>query len=182
MVVADDGDGFVPVGRRVLAQASFLTMDRVHLTDPEGHAVARVVVRHPGAVAVVAMDGDEVVLLSQYRAPLGRQLLEIPAGKLDHSGEDLATAAARELAEEVGLAGTVVPLITMNTTPGFCDETIAIFLATDLHSVPTAPHGAEERAAIVVRMTLVDAIAAVFSGAITDAKTIIGLLAAAERG
>jgi 8-oxo-dGTP pyrophosphatase MutT (NUDIX family) len=177
----DSGDGFTPVGRRIVSHASFLTLERMHLSAPDGAAVARVVVRHPGAVAVVAMEGEEVVLLRQYRAPVGRELLEVPAGKLDFIGEDPTAAARRELAEEVGLAGSLVPLITMHTTPGFSNETIAIFLAGDLRAVPMNPHGAEERAAIIVRMPLSAAIDAVLDGEITDAKTIVGLFAAAER-
>ena len=169
------------IGRRLVGHASFLGMERLHLAGPHGEAVVRVIVRHPGAVAVVPIDGDDVVLLRQYRAPLDRELLEIPAGKLDVDGEDPAEAAARELAEEVGLAGRLKPLVTIDTTPGFCDERIAIFIATDLRTVPSSPHGAEERLATVVRMGLGAALAAVLEGSITDAKTIAGLVAAAGR-
>jgi ADP-ribose pyrophosphatase len=161
--------------------SSFLAMERLHLAGPGGDAIVRVVVRHPGAVGIVALDGADVVLLRQYRAPLDREILEIPAGKLDVVGEDQAAAAERELAEEVGLAGRLQHLVTIDTTPGFCDERIVIFLATELRSVPSAPHGAEERQATVVRMGLAAAIEAVMAGSITDAKTIAGLFAAAHR-
>ena len=176
-----EGHGFRPVGRRVLGTASFLSVERIHLSDPDGGAVARVVVRHPGAVAVVPLEGDDVVLLRQYRAPIGTELIEIPAGKLDVAGETLVAAAHRELAEEVGLAGELTPLLSIDTTPGFCDERIAIFLATELRSVPASPRGAEERRATVFRMPLGAALDAVFDGSITDGKTIAGLLALAHR-
>lgn len=176
-----DGAGFRRIGRRTIGRASFLAVERLHLADPHGAAVVRVVVRHPGAVAVVPLDGNEVVLLRQYRAPLDRELLEIPAGKLDVVGEDLADAAERELAEEVGLAGRLHHLVTIDTTPGFCDERITIFLATQLREVPSAPHGAEERAATIVRMELSAALEAVMDGSITDGKTIAGLFATAHR-
>lgn len=157
-------------------------MERMHLAAPGGGAVVRIIVRHPGAVAVVPMDGDDVVLLRQYRSALGREVIEIPAGKLDVPGESLTAAAGRELAEEVGLAGRLTPLLTVATSPGFSDEMIAIFLATDLRPVASAPHGAEEELATVVRMPLTEAIAAVLDGSISDGKTIAGLFAAAHRG
>lgn len=170
------------VGRRIVAEASFLRLERCYLADEHDETVARVVVRHPGAVAVVAVDGDDVVLIEQWRVALGVPLLEIPAGKLDVDGEDPRDAARRELIEEVGLEpGTLERIGTIHTSPGFCDEAIEIFLARDVTVTDAAPVGAEERAASIVRMSLDEALAAIEAGVITDAKTIAGLTAAARR-
>lgn len=170
------------VGRRIVAEASFLRLERCYLADEHDETVARVVVRHPGAVAVVAVDGDDVVLIEQWRVALGMPLLEIPAGKLDVDGEDPRDAARRELIEEVGLEPATLERIgTIHTSPGFCDEAIEIFLARDVTVTDAAPVGAEERAASIVRMSLDEALAAIETGVITDAKTIAGLTAAARR-
>lgn len=147
----------------------------------DGTRFRRDVVRHPGAVSVVPVDGDEVLLVKQYRAPIDADLIEIPAGKLDIAGEDRAVAAARELAEEVGMAaGSLVPLIDLYHSPGFCDERQWIYLATDLRAVPMARDGLEEESMEIVRMSGADAVAAVLDGRITDAKSMVGLLAAAR--
>ena len=88
----------------------------------------RTVIRHPGAVAVVAVDGSDVVLIRQYRSPTDSMLLEIPAGKLDLPGEDLIEAARRELEEEVGLAATSMELLaSFWTTPGFSNERLWVY-------------------------------------------------------
>lgn len=171
---------FRTVGARTLAEEAFLRVERTTLTTPAGDVVKRVVIAHPGAVALVpVLDGD-VFLIEQHRAPIGEDLLEIPAGKLDIPGEDRREAAGRELAEEVGFsAGRLDHLTDLITTPGFCDEVISIYRATDLVEVPTAPVGAEEEHATIVRMPLAEAIALVHDGLIRDAKTIVGLVLAA---
>ena len=130
---------------------------------------------------VPILDGD-VFLFEQHRVPLGRDLLEIPAGKLDVPGEDRSEAARRELEEEIGFTpGLLVHLIDMITTPGFCDEVITIYRATDLNTVPSQPVGVEEEHASVVRMPFAEALDRVYAGEITDAKTVVGLLLAAGR-
>jgi len=174
------GPGFRLVGARTLAEAAFLRMDRLHLAGPDGEAVARIVVRHPGAVAVVPLLGDDVVLIEQFRAPVGRRLLEIPAGKLDVPGEDPEATARRELVEEVGVvAERLDHLATILTTPGFSDERIAIYRAAVTEGGDPALVGAEERDARIVRMSVTAALAAVRAGRIADAKTMIGLFLAA---
>ena len=75
------------VGDRTVARVSFLRIDRLHYASVDGAHIERVAVRHPGAVVVVPLDGNDVVLIEQFRAPIGRRLLELPAGKLDRSSK-----------------------------------------------------------------------------------------------
>ncbi|MYE64702.1 MAG: NUDIX hydrolase [Acidimicrobiaceae bacterium] len=144
--------------------------------------MTRDVVHHRGAVAVVAVDGDDVVLLRQYRTPVEGELLEIPAGTRDVGGEDPAGTARRELAEEAGLAcESLEELGTFFNSPGFCDELTHVFLATGLSEVPREPDGAEEEWMTIERVGLDEAIEMIDQGQIRDAKTIIGLLLAQRR-
>ncbi len=171
-----DSDGFRAVGRRRIGKAAFLALERLHLRGPSGNAVTRVVVRHPGAVALVPVLDDEVLLIRQYRSAVDRALLELPAGKLDVPGEHPEETARRELQEEMGYeAGNLELLASFFTTPGFSDEHMAIYLATDLTEAPAAPHGAEEEVATRVRIPVSEIGPLMRSGAIEDAKTLIGL-------
>lgn len=173
---------FRMVGARTIAEEAFLRLDRATISTPNGQSVTRVVVSHPGAVAVVPILDDDVFLFEQHRAPLGQTLLEIPAGKLDVPGEDRREAARRELEEEIGFsAGWLEHLTDLITTPGFCDEVITIFRATDLEKAASRPVGVEEEHATIVRIPLSDALDRVYAGDITDAKTVVGLLLAAGR-
>ena len=177
-----DGNGFDIVEARELATSAFLRMEELRLVSPSGTEVKRTVIRHPGAVAIVALDGEDFVLISQYRAPINATILEIPAGKLDVPGEDLEAAARRELEEEVGLVASELELITsMWTAPGFADERISIFLATDVSTVAARPHGVEEEVADVVRVPKSLVPAMLVNNEFEDAKTIIGLQAALSR-
>lgn len=149
---------------------------------PDGSTSVRELVRHPGASAVVGIDGDRVVLVKQNRHSVGRDLLEIPAGKLDQKDEDPKSCAIRELFEETGYeARRIEPLISYFPSPGFCDERIHIFLATDLASAGAEPTSDEGEPISVHWMSLPDALQAVGEGSIEDSKTIIGLLIAAQR-
>jgi ADP-ribose pyrophosphatase len=149
---------------------------------PVGHRFERDVVHHPGAVAVVAVDGDEAVLVRQYRVPIQDVLLEIVAGKRDVHGEELEVTAHRELEEEIGFrAGSLELLTRFHNSPGFCDEMIHVFLATDLTPVPMRRDGAEEQAMTIERILLDDVPLLIASGELRDAKTIIGLTLARER-
>lgn len=175
-------DGFRLIGARTIAEEAFLRLDRATITTPNGEVVNRVIVAHPGAVGVVPILGDDVFLFDQHRAPLGRNLLEIPAGKLDVPGEDPREAARRELEEEIGfVAGRLEHLTEMITTPGFSNEVITIYRASDLTAIATQPVGIEEEYATIVRMSFSDALDRVHAGEISDAKTVVGLLLAAGR-
>jgi len=141
----------------------------------DGEEVTRENVHHPGAVAIVAHDGEHVWLVRQPREICGeRALLEIPAGKLDVDGEPPLDCAKRELAEEAGKAAeTWEHLKAIYTSPGFTDERIDIFLATGLRDVPRPEVDEDERIEIVAwpLERLDDAIAEC-----RDAKSLIGLL------
>lgn len=174
--------GFNLIGVRHLAATSFLKAERHHILSPTGVVMERSVVRHPGAVAVVPVHGTDVVLIRQYRAPIGRDLLEIPAGKLDLPGEDPVVAAARELEEEVGFRPAFLELLaSFWTTPGFSNEYMHIYLATNLTPVEARPHGAEEEVAEIVHIPVAEVAARLAADEFDDAKTIIGLAALAAR-
>jgi ADP-ribose pyrophosphatase len=140
----------------------------------------REVVRHAGgACAVARFDDGTVALVRQYRHPAGRHVLELPAGKLE-AGESPELCARRELEEEVGVVpGRVEPLADFYTTPGFCSERLWVFLATDLREAETRHE--DDEIIEVVRVPLARALSMIRDGEIEDAKTIIGLLLAAQR-
>ncbi|MFI1195365.1 NUDIX domain-containing protein [Micromonospora sp. NPDC020750] len=172
-------------GRRQVWAGRIFSVVTDEVTMPGGGTSARDYVRHVGAVAVVAVDdAGQVVLIRQYRHPVGRHLWELPAGLTDVSGEDLAGAAARELAEEVDLtAGTVDVLVDLHSSPGFTDEVVRVFLARDLADVPAERRHrrSEEEADLqVIRVDLDEAVRMVLAGEITNASAVAGLLAAAR--
>ncbi|HWB71931.1 MAG TPA: NUDIX hydrolase [Egibacteraceae bacterium] len=165
-------------------QLSRVRVDRVRM--PGGDSAEREVVEHPSAVAIVPVDDDgSVVLVRHYRHAVGDYLLELPAGKLDVSGEPPADTARRELAEEVGLsADRLVELVTFHNSAGWTDESTRVYLASGLRAAE-APDGftpqAEEADLEVVRLPLRDAAAMAARGEVSDAKTVIGLLLARQR-
>ncbi len=153
---------------------------RDHVRMPGGNTAVREVVEHYGAVAVVALDNDnKIPMVYQYRHPFGRRLWELPAGLLDAAGEPPHLTAARELVEEVGLeAGTWRVLVDLNTTPGFSDESVRVFLATGLRDVGR-PEAHDEEADMTMRWyPIVDAVRMVLSGEIANAIAVAGILAA----
>jgi len=156
-----------------------LAVDTVRF--PDGSTGELEMIRHSGAAAVVPLlsdprgDDPQVLLIRQYRYASGGYMLEIPAGRPDQPGEDWELCARRELQEETGLtAGTMTYLTTIFTTPGFTDEQIRIFLATDL----TAGDNRLDPDEFLdpVAMPIAEALELVRSGEIRDAKTICGLL------
>ena len=161
------------------------SLHRDTVAMPGGGDSVRDVVRHPGAVTVVALDDDDrVVLLRQYRHPVGRYLWELPAGLRDADGEPPLETAKRELAEEARLAAGRWSLLTTHfSSPGFSDEMVLAYLAEDLSDVDR-PEGFvvehEELDMTLERVPLADAVQRVFDGDIRNASTVIGLLAAAQ--
>lgn len=155
-----------------------LRVDDVELAD--GRRTTREIVEHPGAVAMLAWDGERLVLVRQWRQAAGRAMLEVPAGTID-PGEEPATTAARELGEETDLqADTWVRGPAFFTAPGFCTEYLTVYLATNLHPVDASIHPDDEDLE-VVRMTLPQALSAMDSGEIEDAKSIVAILWLARR-
>ena len=175
--------GFRRLNERVVHQGHVITVAVGTFEGPGGERFERDVVHHPGAVSVVAVDDDGmVVLVRQYRSALDQELLELPAGKLDVDGEDPLVCAQRELAEEVGLSATSWDLLAaFHHSPGFCDELGRVFLARGLSPVEDSRQGIEEQAMTIERWPLADAQRLVADGTVHDAKTVIGLLLARER-
>jgi 8-oxo-dGTP pyrophosphatase MutT (NUDIX family) len=174
---------FTPTGEDTLHQGWFIRLQRATFLDPDGVPFTRDIVRHPGAVAVVAVtEADAVVLVHQYRPAVDRWLLEIPAGTCDVDDEPSEDTARRELAEEVGLRADRFELLTRTViTPGFCDEYTDVYLATGLHPVPSDRQGAEERFMEVVEVPLARFDAMVDDGSVIDASTILGVGLAVRR-
>lgn len=154
--------------------------DRVRMTD--GSVAERDVVRHPGAVGVLALDDqDRVILVRQYRHPVRTYLEELPAGLLDKDGEATLDAAKRELFEEAALhAGRWDVLVDLLSTPGMTNEAVRVYLARDLSEASEkfqAEH--EEIDMTVSRVPLDQAVQRVLAGDIRNASACAGILAAA---
>ena len=153
-------------------------VDTVRL--PNGKLATREFMNHPGAVGVVPfLDRDTIVLVRQYRHPVGEVTLELPAGKLD-AGESVLTCLKRELQEETGYtARKFIPLLRYWPTPAFANEVLHLFVATGLKA---GPMNADEDEFIErVTMPLRKALELVRRGKIKDSKTVVGLLACAVR-
>ncbi|MBD8497698.1 NUDIX domain-containing protein [Paenibacillus arenosi] len=145
------------------------------VTLPDGSTATREIVKHPGAVAVLAIRDDKMIVVEQYRKPLGKSQVEIPAGKLD-AGELPQAAATRELEEETGyIAESLIPLTSFYTSPGFADEIIHLFVAEQL--VQGSMQTDEDEFLEVMAFTLDEAFTAIRAGRISDAKTISAVYA-----
>jgi ADP-ribose diphosphatase len=179
------------VDRRILHRGRYLTFEVDTIERADGTRSERDIAAHPGAVAIVAIGADDrVLLVRQWRTPVGGLLLEIPAGGLDvdeTSGatEDPDLAAPRELEEETGYrAASWEKLTSFWSAPGFTSELMHVYLATDLSPAhPDERLGPDEDEHLrVERMPFADAVAAVDRGEIADAKSIVGLLWIARHG
>ncbi|OLT47544.1 ADP-ribose pyrophosphatase [Saccharomonospora sp. CUA-673] len=155
-----------------------LRVDEVAM--PGGSTARREVVEHLGAVAVCAVDDDgAVTLIHQYRHPVRDRLWELPAGLLDVHGEEPVDTAARELAEEAGLAaGRWDTLVEVAASPGFTDEVVRVFLARDLRPVERELHGDEEADLTITTVPLTEAVRMVLAGEIVNGASVGGILAA----
>lgn len=171
---------FRVVGSEVVAEAGFLKVTQERIQAPGDEEFTRVVVRHPGAVVVVPVIDGDVLFVRQFRAAVGGDLLEVPAGKRDVDGEPPEETARRELEEEIGhRPGRLVKLAEFYNTPGFCDEYTHLFLALDLEDLGgNLAIGPEERAMTMERVPLASVDELIASGELCDAKSIIGLLLA----
>ncbi len=175
-----------PVAESEVGYASdYLTLTVDTIVGPDQQRHGRVVVRPRPAVGVVAVDEDRrILLVEQYRHPMGRRMLEIPAGLMDVEGEDPHQTAARELAEETDLvAGSWRQLVTLAPTVGYSTETITLFVATDLSAVAEDERTVREAEEADMPQWWVDldtAVEACLDGRIIDAKTVVAVLAVAR--
>ena len=180
LVLGDDDPRDAALAERPLTEdvawtGRIFNVDRLRVELPDGRSAVRAVVRHPGAVAVVALTEDgRICLVRQYRTALGRVTVEIPAGKLA-PGEDPLECATRELLEETGMSAEKIAfLTTIASSAGFCDELIHIYMATGLEFSRSDPDADEFINVDLVPLgELVDA---VLDGLIEDAKTVVGAL------
>ena len=165
----------IPLTEDVMWSGCIFNVNRLRVELPDGRQALRDVVRHPGAVAIVALTDDgRICLVRQYRTSLSRVTVEIPAGKLD-PGEDPLTCAKRELLEETGMeAEQMAFLTTIATSDGFTDELIHIYMATGLNFAESDPDSDEFINVDLVPLS--ELIDAVLDGRMEDCKTVTGAL------
>ncbi len=153
-----------------------LTVD--HIVYPSGNETIREIIEHPGgAVALCVFENNDILLVKQYRHPFGKEVIELPAGKLDKN-EDPLVCAQRELREETGYgAKQWTKLTSMLATPGFCNEILHIYLAQDIFLHESGNALEEGEVSIqVIRIQMSEAIAMIDREEIIDGKTIAGIL------
>ncbi len=186
----DDWLRETPISERVVYRGHYLTFRVDTIRHADGVERERELVLHPGAVAIVALHGDDVLMIRQWRHATGGALLEIPAGTIDvladGSLEDPAVCAARELSEETGMrAARWRDLGAFWTAPGFTDEHMHLYLAQDLSPDDDSTGPEPDEHLRLVRRPWREAVAAAERGEIEDAKSLVGLLRLArmaERG
>ncbi len=164
-----------PISTRRIHEGTIVNLRSSEYRRPDGTVVTREVMDHPGAVVMIPVEDDHVLLVRQPREAVEEYTLELPAGKLDHPGEDPLACARRELAEEVGRdAATWRDMGGFYTAPAILTEFIHCYMATDLTEHDGAHSGDEDEDIEVVPWPLADLGAAI--DAVRDAKTLIGLL------
>ncbi len=170
-----------PFQTKVVYDGRIISVEHWQVKLPDGREAFREVVKHPGAAAIVPVDQlGCVTLVRQHRVAIDRMTWEIPAGKLNFVGEDPFHCAVRELEEETGLrAGRWELLTRADTTPGFCTERIALYLATELSQHEA--HADEDEFLLIKRIPLKEAVDQVMAGELRDAKTALGILMAFHR-
>jgi ADP-ribose pyrophosphatase len=167
---------FQRIGSRTIWEGKIVRVGKERFRHADGEEVTREKVWHPGAVGILAVDDTQVWLTRQPREAVGEPAsLEIPAGKLDVPGESPLATAKRELSEEIGRrAGRWEEIFAFYTSPGFTDERVWLYLATDLAQTDE-PTGAEERERIEIVPWPLDRLDAAI-GACEDSKSLIALL------
>jgi ADP-ribose pyrophosphatase len=173
-VTADGGGLGPPIRSRQIYRGTIVNLRESDYRRPDGTIVHREVMDHPGAVVIVPVEDDHVILVRQPREAVEEFTLELPAGKLDHPGEDPLACARRELAEEVARAATTWrDLGGFYTAPAILTEFIHCFMATGITRVD-AVAGDEDEAIEIIEWPLADLGSAIDE--VRDAKTLIGLL------
>jgi 8-oxo-dGTP pyrophosphatase MutT (NUDIX family) len=165
---------FERIGSRTVWEGRVASVRVDHFRYDDGEEAEREVVAHPGAVAVVAHDGERVFMVRQPREAVGEAaLLELPAGKLDEDGEEPIDTARRELAEEIGRgARSWTRLTSFYTSPGFTDEQCHVYLATDLYDESAEADENERIEVVEVPLAELDDVIE----ACQDSKSLVGLL------
>lgn len=153
-------------------QGRVITLQVDEVVLPNGQMSTREIVKHPGAVAIIAITNDnKLVLVEQYRKPMEKSIVEIPAGKLD-PGEDRLDCAYRELEEETGYGcQTMEHLISFYTSPGFADEIVHVYMARGLSKIENARTTDDDEFVELLEVTLAEACDLVKDQKICDAKT-----------
>ena len=169
------------IERRVVHEGRFMNFRVDTIEDPQGKRHTREIVEHPGAVCVIPVHGDDVLMVRQWRTPVEKVVLELPAGTLDRlpggAIEDPERAAPRELAEETGFqAERWRKLGRFWTAPGFTEELMHLYLATELRPLDDYRGPDEDEYLDLVRQPWREAVASAQRGEIEDAKTLVGLL------
>lgn len=164
------------VSSEPIFEGTFLSITRDTVRLPNGKEAYRLIAQHPGAVCVLAItDNQEVILVRQWRYATGQALLEVPAGKLDIEGEDIATCALRELAEETSYTAESVSLVrTFYTAPGFCNEKMYLFKANGVR-FGSQLAGDDDEFTETVLLTKEQVRLALDNQEIQDGKTLIAL-------
>jgi len=182
--LADVVDAWPVVDREQLASATVVKVRRDQVRMPDGQEVGREVIEHPGAVGILAMDeAGQILLIRQYRHPVGRQLWEIPAGLRDVAGEPPLVTARRELLEEAGyLAADWQVLADFFTSPGITSERLRVYLARGLTRVPDAEREYvpdHEEAHLTIEWAPLDVVVSrILAGDLHNGVMMVGVLAA----
>jgi ADP-ribose pyrophosphatase len=162
------------LAREVVYEGAIIRVSRGDVRLANGVERPFDMVEHDGGVAVVPLLGDHVLLVRQPRVVIGRDMLEIPAGKLEGPDDDVVARAQAELGEEVGYrAGRLLPAAEFYVSPGYCTERITVFIGLDLEPVGARPESTEDIS--IVRLPLGEARRMLDERAFNDSKTIIGL-------
>ena len=183
MNIEDVREAWPVVSSDIQFRGRLVTVRTDKVRMPGGNLAEREVVQHPGAVAVLALDdADQVLMIRQYRHPVGRLLWEIPAGLRDVAGEPLLATAQRELLEEAGYrARDWRVLVDFYSSPGFTTERLRVFLARGLELVPPAERDFvpedEETQLVVDWLGLDDAVRKVLAGDLHNGAAAVGILA-----
>lgn len=160
------------IKREVLFEGKVIDLHIEEVELPNGHTSRRELIKHPGAVAILAItDEKKIVMVQQYRKALDKVIVEIPAGKLE-KGEAPEVTAKRELEEETGYdCETLTPLISFYTSPGFADELVHLFIAKDLKKIENPASLDEDEFVDVLEVSLDEALELIREKKIYDAKT-----------